>query len=141
MGGYNKHTKDRSDYEDYYTHNDKVNNISSHLYIAYKEGESATKKEELINCETENEIETIRLLKKWALIKSERIADNSLLENQFNELATKWKDETGLFSTTFHKIVNDYYFEIVAMGKEIVPFILNDLKNNGPSHWHTALKA
>lgn len=87
------------------------------------------------------EMETTRLLKKWALTKSNKIIPNSLLEVQFNELASKWKDETGLFSTTFNKIVNDHYFEIVAMGKEVVPFILRDLQNNGPSHWHTALKA
>lgn len=65
----------------------------------------------------------------------------SLLEKQFNELSIKWKNETGVFSTTVDKI-NDTYLDIIALGKEIIPFILKDMqKQDGSSHWHTALKA
>jgi hypothetical protein len=62
------------------------------------------------------------------------------LEQQFTELATRWKAETGLFSTTPQKVFNDAYIDIIAMGKVVVPFILKDLEN-GAGHWHTALKA
>ena len=62
------------------------------------------------------------------------------LEAQFNKLAAKWKEETGVFGTTYQKIINDAYLDIIALGKDVVPFILKDLEN-GPAHWHTALKA
>lgn len=76
----------------------------------------------------------------WVM-HSTKNAPISELEKKFNEFSKKWKDETGLFSTTYQKIVNDLYFDIVALGNAIVPFILKDLQNNGPAHWHTALKA
>lgn len=139
MGGYKKHKgkypKD-DDYDDYYDHHVKVNSISSHLYVAYKSEESIENDKEE-NCESPEEAFKI---KSWSLLK-ELISRGSQIESQFNKLASEWKDETGLFSTTYQKIVNDLYFDIVAMGPEVVPFILKDLQNNGPAHWHTALKA
>lgn len=69
------------------------------------------------------------------------VATASVLEKQFNELATKWKRETGLYSTAVDKI-NDTYLEIIAMRDDAVPFMLMDMqKPNGSAHWHTALKA
>jgi hypothetical protein len=66
----------------------------------------------------------------------------SKIEAQFNELSIKWKSETGLFSTTFHKVANDSYFDIIGLGQEVVPILLHDMqKPTGTAHWHTALKA
>jgi hypothetical protein len=66
----------------------------------------------------------------------------SELEKKFNEYASKWKDETGLFSTTFQKVANDTYLDIIGMGKEVIPLILKDMQSvNGTAHWHSALKA
>ena len=65
----------------------------------------------------------------------------SELEQKFNDLAAKWKMETGLYSITKDK-VNDTYLDIIGLGKEIIPFILADIrKASGTAHWHMALKA
>lgn len=64
----------------------------------------------------------------------------SLIEKQFNKLATKWKNETGIFSTTPQKVFNDSYLDIIGLGKDVIPFILKDMEH-GSAHWHTALKA
>jgi len=65
----------------------------------------------------------------------------SELEFQFNELAAKWKAETGLFSLDRDK-VNDTFLDLISLGKEIVPFILKDMqKPAGAARWHIALKA
>src|ERR1035437_230192 len=68
------------------------------------------------------------------------IKNISLIEKQFNELAAKWKNETGLYSTTPQKVFNDSYLDIIGLGKDVVPFILKDMQH-GSAHWHTALKA
>lgn len=92
----------------------------------------------MINTETQKVIDSHSL---WRIqLPTERKL--SKLETQFNELAAKWKDETGLFSTTFHKVANDAYLDIIGMGKDAIPLILKDLqKPTGTAHWHTALKA
>ncbi len=65
----------------------------------------------------------------------------SSIEKKFNNLAEKWKNETGLFSTSIQK-VNDTLLDIIGMGSDIVPFILKDLtKPSGTAHWHIVLKA
>jgi hypothetical protein len=78
--------------------------------------------------------------KSWSIIS---IASTQLseLELKFIELSEKWKDDTGLFSTSTKKVVNDTYLDIIGLGKEVVPFILRDLKNGGSANWHAALKA
>jgi hypothetical protein len=65
---------------------------------------------------------------------------NPTLEIEFKELAEKWELETGLFSIDRDRI-NDTFLDIISLGKDIVPFILNDiLKYNRASRWHLALK-
>ena len=66
-------------------------------------------------------------------------ANNDIIK-EFEELATKWKDETGLYSASV-QTVNDTYLEIIAKGPKVLPFILKDILNGGPFHWHIALKA
>jgi len=75
-------------------------------------------------------------------IRTEKVQEEiSPLERQFNELANNWRRETGIYSTMFDKI-NDSYLEIIAMGKDVIPFLLKDMqKPTGTAHWHTALKA
>jgi len=62
------------------------------------------------------------------------------LEKQFNELATKWKDETRLYSLPPKKI-NETYLKIIARGESYLPFILKDIQRGGSVYWHFALKA
>lgn len=73
-------------------------------------------------------------------MNQKKTANESELEKKFNELAAKWKRETGLYSTDFDKI-NDTYLDIIALGKDVIPYILKDMKKpTGTAHWHTALK-
>lgn len=141
MGDYFKKHTDWSDSKDYYDHGQKTNYISSHLYVAYKERNMSAKKEETKTFDAENLPQPGFLLKSWSTLDLPDSPSGYLIEKEFNELASKWKDETGLFSTTYQKIIHDTYFDLVAMGKQIVPYILTDLQNNGPASWHTALKA
>lgn len=70
-------------------------------------------------------------------ISSNRLSE---LEFQFNDLATKWKAETGLFSIDRDR-VNDTFLDLISLGKDIVPFILKDMqKPSGTARWHIALK-
>ena len=76
----------------------------------------------------------------WKLTYSILPKGISELEFQFNDLATKWKAETGLFSIDRDR-VNDTFLDIISLGKDIVPFILKDLqKPTGTARWHIALK-
>ena len=81
-----------------------------------------------------------KIKKSWSII-SIPVFHTTELEIMFNELSEKWKDDTGLYSTTTKKVVNDAYLDIIGLGKDVVPFILKDMKNGGPAHWHAALKA
>src|SRR5690348_930656 len=142
MGEHMQYRNGRHTPKDYYDREEKLNSVSSHLYVAHKETNLNSKRDEMENCEADTAMEYTLLTKLWSLRKFDfDVVVIHELEKQFNELAIKWKEETGLFSTVYQKIVHDLYFEIVALGKDIVPFILKDLENNGPSHWHTALKA
>jgi hypothetical protein len=82
----------------------------------------------------------VRYLSFLSLPSEDIIEEVSEVEKRFNYLAEKWKTETGVFSTTFHKVVNDSYLEIIFDGKDFLPFILKDLEKGGTAHWHTALR-
>lgn len=77
----------------------------------------------------------------WIIQQPKFSSEPSEIEKEFIAYANKWKDETGLFSTTFHKVVHDAYLDIIGMGRDVIPFILEDIQNGGPAHWHNALKA
>ena len=127
MREYSKHISKTIKDEEEYTFGSKENFISANAYLE-------------INCVDEGRHKySILKSKIWQLLTSEN--EVSDLEKKFNELAERWKTETGVFSTTAQKIVNDTFLDILVLGKEIVPFILKDLKNGGPAHWHVALKA
>ncbi|MFC4231250.1 hypothetical protein ACFOW1_05070 [Parasediminibacterium paludis] len=64
----------------------------------------------------------------------------SKVEKQFYELAQKWKNETAVYSTVYHKTINNNYLGIIGIGYEAVPFILKDLQKSA-DHWFIALKA
>lgn len=89
-----------------------------------------------------NPFSTILLPTGWVVyLDAVHNTEISELENRFNEMAKKWKIETGLYSITKDK-VNETYLDLIAMGKEILPFIFADLqKPTGTAHWHMALKA
>jgi hypothetical protein len=67
-------------------------------------------------------------------------ADKVELETIFNGLAKKWKDETKGQSSVSRIVMHPSYLSIIGLGKEALPLILKDLKNE-PNHWFTALRA
>jgi len=60
------------------------------------------------------------------------------LDQRFKELATKWYQETGATSSITKKTSNINYLKIIALGKPVVPLILNELRRI-PAPWFLAL--
>ncbi len=71
----------------------------------------------------------------------ERVAKLVVDEQRFNDLARRWKTETKFLSNVTSKSLHTCYQKIIGMGEAAVPFILKDLKENGPNHWFWALNA
>lgn len=63
----------------------------------------------------------------------------TVVEKRFNELAKKWKKETGHYSTMIHVTRNENYLRIIALGKPVIPYILKDLEKE-PEYWFEALR-
>lgn len=61
------------------------------------------------------------------------------MQNQFNQLAEQWKYESKFIQSIDQKSKLNSYQQIIKMGKDAVPIILNDLKINGPNDWFYAL--
>jgi len=65
-------------------------------------------------------------------------------KKRFEELATQWRNETGVFSSITKKIQHAAYQEIIRMGAEmpdaVLSMILAALQDNH-DHWFTALRA
>lgn len=59
-------------------------------------------------------------------------------EQQFQELAARWKRETALDSHLYDIVMNEDYQRIMASGSKMIPFILRDLARK-PAHWFWAL--
>ena len=62
------------------------------------------------------------------------------LEREFQELARKWKYETGHFSFVSQMITHPAYQSIIDMGEPAIPLILKDLEAEA-DHWFPALVA
>lgn len=68
------------------------------------------------------------------------INEKLFLEIKFLMLAQKWYEETRFFSFAQDREKNESYQAILAMGKEILPFILKEMQNKGVL-WFSALRA
>lgn len=66
------------------------------------------------------------------------MSDNDKYQ-KFSELCKTWKEETFFTSSVFKKCTHPAYKSIFDMGLDVVPFIINDLKENGPDDWFWAL--
>jgi hypothetical protein len=69
------------------------------------------------------------------------VADHACQQQRFNRLSAEWKKDTFLLSKISAKVLHISYQKIIGMGAAAVPFILKDLKDNGPNHWFWALHA
>lgn len=61
------------------------------------------------------------------------------LEQRFREEAEKWDRETAYLSSTPKMVLHDSYQKIMAMGPDVVPLLLRDLRENRRS-WFWALR-
>lgn len=66
--------------------------------------------------------------------------ENSRLRRTFTALAAKWKRETRHISSITRTSMHPSYQQIIGMGEPAIPFILQELQENG-GHWLWALHA
>src|ERR1700730_15872077 len=71
----------------------------------------------------------------------EEVTQNLANEQRFNRLAALWKTATEFISKVNKRILHPAYQKIIGMGESALPFILQDLSENGPDDWFWALTA
>ena len=78
---------------------------------------------------------------KFNLLDSVSIVDDAgeATEKRFQLLAEQWHEETSHLSTADIEL-HPAFLRVVAMGADVVPFILRDLRDNR-GHWFSALEA
>ncbi len=59
---------------------------------------------------------------------------------KFDAFSRQWHEETFVLSSTTEICSHNAYLEIINMGDEVLPFILEDLKKS-PDHWFSALRS
>ena len=65
---------------------------------------------------------------------------NRYIEQLFNDLAKKWKDETVNLSSIQKITSHPAYLQIIGLGPSVIKLILNELKI-APDFWFCALRA
>jgi hypothetical protein len=73
-----------------------------------------------------------------AVAKAFMFVHHSALEQRFREQAERWQRETRHLSSPTQKIMHPSYQAILGMGKEVVPFMLQDMAQNR-ADWFLAL--
>jgi len=68
----------------------------------------------------------------------QRLEAHRFLEHMFNHLAHSWKVESNYMSDGGSGCPS--YQAIMYMGDHAIPYILRDLRDNGPDHWFVALR-
>lgn len=68
---------------------------------------------------------------------SEEINKSSIKE-KFLKLKETWLTETSVYSDSNIIFLNKSYQEIIKLGYSVVPFIIEDMRNE-PHHWFQAL--
>lgn len=64
--------------------------------------------------------------------------ETELLE-KFNDLKKSWKEDTQFLSNINLIVTNEHYLKIIELGEDVIPFIYDDLCNDG-GHWFIALE-
>ena len=60
---------------------------------------------------------------------------------KFQDLVRQWRNQRGVTSSITEMAMLPPYQKIIGMGKDAIPFILDDLADNGPNDWFWALTA
>lgn len=79
-----------------------------------------------------------KIVPQAASVTNER-TNAEVLEPRFLEYAEKWDKETLFISSTPKKVLHESYQNIMAMGPDVVPYLLRDLQRTGRS-WFWALR-
>jgi hypothetical protein len=66
-------------------------------------------------------------------------AFDAKLKTEFNLLVQKWRDETLFVSSLGKQFTHPAYVRIIAMGKEGLPLVLNEMQKSN-DNWFYALK-
>src|ERR1700722_1280286 len=66
--------------------------------------------------------------------------DVALKRQRFQELVRQWKEATLFLSSITDMAMHPAYQQIIGMGKEALPLILEELRRE-PDHWFWALQA
>ena len=61
-------------------------------------------------------------------------------EERFRDLVRQWKEATALTSSVSEMATHPAYQQIIGMGKEVLPLLLEELRRE-PDHWFWALKS
>jgi len=81
-----------------------------------------------------------RLSASWITTTTNAIDPNvATIEENFTELAILWHNETDCLSSPSRITGNDAYLKIISLGRNVIPLILEDLKERG-GNWYKALR-
>ena len=61
-------------------------------------------------------------------------------EKKFNALTNQWYEETGMLSNPTSICKNEHCQAIVAMGEHVIPWMLEDMRDNNRSMWCFVLR-
>ena len=64
---------------------------------------------------------------------------NATPQERFKQLAAEWKEQSQWLSNTVQMAMLSPYQKIIGMGKEAIPFILDELRRE-PDQWFWALE-
>ena len=73
------------------------------------------------------------------VIAQERRCEEQTLEQRFEDYAERWRNETRIHSSIQASIFNQNYQRIIGMGPQVLPLILEELKERG-GPWYWALE-
>jgi hypothetical protein len=62
------------------------------------------------------------------------------LERAFRQLVAEWRSAVAHLSSTTRRVQHPAYRGIIALGSQVVPLLLRELKAR-PDHWFAALRA
>jgi hypothetical protein len=69
------------------------------------------------------------------------VADNLQRAIRFQKLAAEWRAQRGVTSSIEQMCTRPAYLSIIAMGPDVLPLIITQLRSEGndPDHWFVAL--
>lgn len=62
------------------------------------------------------------------------------IHEKFKRLVDRWRKETVFQSSAHQMATHPSYQEVIGMGKDAIPFLLQELERN-PDHWFWALRS